>query len=74
MPYAGAMSEAPAPRRLACARCGTAFDCGLGGECWCAAEPYRLPMTDATREDCLCPACLRQAAEAENRSAAGGTP
>jgi hypothetical protein len=58
------MSEAPAPRRLACARCGTAFDCGLGGECWCAAEPYRLPLTNDTREDCLCPVCLRKAADA----------
>jgi cysteine-rich CWC protein len=56
------------PRRLACARCGASFDCGLGGDCWCAAEPYRLPMpasqpaSDA--EDCLCPACLRKAAAA----------
>ena len=59
-----------APRRLACARCGAAFDCSLGGGCWCAAEPYRLPMPDAAAqdsprdapEDCLCPACLRAAA------------
>jgi hypothetical protein len=51
-----------APRRLACARCGAAFDCGLSGECWCAAEPYRLPLASAAIEDCLCPACLRQAA------------
>ncbi|MSO67440.1 MAG: hypothetical protein EXR03_09250 [Pseudolabrys sp.] len=50
------------PRKLACARCGAAFECGLGGECWCAAEPYRLPVTDAAAEDCLCPACLRKAA------------
>jgi len=50
------------PRRLTCARCGVSFDCGLGGDCWCAAEPYRLPMTTVTIEDCLCPACLRKAA------------
>jgi len=50
------------PRRLTCARCGTAFDCNLGGGCWCAAEPYRLPMPDRATEDCLCPTCLRQAA------------
>jgi len=50
------------PRKLACARCGTPFECGLSGECWCAAEPYRLPMTNAAAEDCLCPACLRKAA------------
>ena len=34
------------PRRpLSCARCGTTFDCGLGADCWCAAEPFQLPMT-----------------------------
>jgi hypothetical protein len=56
---------AQTPRRLACARCGTAFDCALGGECWCAAEPVRLPLTAAgVSEDCLCPQCLRKAAEA----------
>ena len=53
------------PRRLTCARCGAAFDCGLGGDCWCAAEPYRLPLTSAGEiEDCLCPNCLRRAAQA----------
>jgi hypothetical protein len=61
----GRSMTAPMPtpsRRLACARCGVAFDCGLGGDCWCATEPDRLPMVDAAIEDCLCPACLRQAA------------
>jgi len=52
----------PSPRRLACARCGTAFDCGLSGNCWCAAEPERLPMSGDLSEDCLCPSCLRAAA------------
>jgi hypothetical protein len=33
----------------------------MGGECWCAAEPYRLPMPNDDTE-CLCPACLRAAA------------
>jgi len=56
-----------APRRLACARCGAGFDCGRSGECWCAAEPYRVPLTQAGEiEDCLCPACLR--------ALAAGTP
>jgi hypothetical protein len=52
------------PRKLACARCGAAFDCSLEGGCWCAAEPYRLPLpaTSGSDEDCLCPACLRKAA------------
>ena len=45
-----------------CGRCGTAFECNLGGECWCSAEPYRLPVPDAGAADCLCPACLRVAA------------
>jgi len=58
MPDAGG-----APRHLVCARCGAAFDCGLGADCWCAAEPYRLPVTAvAAGQDCLCPACLRRAA------------
>jgi hypothetical protein len=52
----------PAPRRLTCERCGTPFDCSLGGDCWCAKEPVRLPMPDAAAEDCLCPACLHAAA------------
>jgi hypothetical protein len=60
-----APSESTATRRLACARCGTPFDCNLGGGCWCAAEPYRLPMPDLAAEDCLCPACLRAKAAAQ---------
>ena len=62
------------PRRIACPRCGTPFDCALDGSCWCAAVPYRLPMTK-TAEDCLCAACLRKAAAtlAENRRVADDT-
>jgi hypothetical protein len=60
------------PRKLACARCGAAFDCNLEGGCWCAAEPYRLPLTDAAQaEDCLCPDCLRKAAVAANPAPSG---
>ena len=55
---------AATPRRLVCARCGTRFDCGLGGDCWCAAEPTKLPMPASQAEDCLCRACLRKAATA----------
>ncbi|MGA7531316.1 MAG: cysteine-rich CWC family protein [Pseudolabrys sp.] len=58
------VATATTPRRLSCARCGTAFECGLSTDCWCAAEPYRLPMTKAWIEDCLCPTCLRKAAAA----------
>jgi hypothetical protein len=58
--------ETTPPRRLACARCGTVFDCSLGGGCWCAAEPYRLPMPDEAAADCLCPDCLRAKAAAQH--------
>jgi hypothetical protein len=52
-----------ASHRIICARCGTAFNCGGdSGDCWCMDEAYRLPMPTAAREDCVCPACLRQAA------------
>jgi hypothetical protein len=62
-------------RRLACARCGAAFDCGSGDNegaaCWCMDESYRLPMPEAGAGDCLCPACLR--AKALQESAATST-
>ena len=62
-----------APRRIACARCDVSFDCGLSAECWCATETYRLPIATAWVEDCLCPECLRKAADAlaESRRDAG---
>jgi hypothetical protein len=44
-------------RRLNCERCGRPFDCSLDGDCWCAAEPVRLPLP--ATGDCLCPDCLR---------------
>jgi hypothetical protein len=57
------MPSQTSPRNLTCARCGAAFDCELGGECWCAAESFKLPVTKAGgAEDCLCPSCLRKAA------------
>src|SRR5438270_130069 len=35
-------------QRLACARCGTSFECGASaGACWCMGETYRLPMPAA---------------------------
>lgn len=51
------------PRQLVCARCGTAFACQLGGGCWCDDETFRLPLPTVAAEDCLCPACLRKAAQ-----------
>jgi hypothetical protein len=59
------MSAAATPsnaRNVTCARCGAGFDCALDKTCWCAAEPYRLPMPSSPAEDCLCPSCLRKAA------------
>jgi hypothetical protein len=56
-------APSPEPRRLTCARCGATFACGLSAECWCAAEPKRLPLPGDKAEDCLCPACLRKAAQ-----------
>jgi hypothetical protein len=55
------VNRAPTPRQLSCARCGASFACTLGGDCWCAAEPVRLPVIEAA-EDCLCRDCLRKAA------------
>lgn len=55
-----------AERRLICDGCGQEFGCGRDdiGACWCNAEAYRLPLpAPGTRAaDCLCPACLGQAA------------
>jgi hypothetical protein len=54
-----------ATRRINCGRCGSHFDCSLGGHCWCADEPYRLRVPDSAAEDCLCPTCLRAKADAQ---------
>ena len=59
-------TETATSRRLACSRCGTEFACDPGGNCWCADESFRLPMP-LEGEDCLCPACLRKAADADKR-------
>jgi Cysteine-rich CWC len=52
--------------RLTCEGCGQEFGCARDniGECWCNAEAFRLPLptAGARAADCLCPACLRQAA------------
>ncbi|MBS0532897.1 MAG: hypothetical protein JSR72_02465 [Proteobacteria bacterium] len=57
------MTMSPSSRALTCAQCGVSFNCSGDVDCWCAAEPYRLPMPDAdSGGDCLCPACLRERA------------
>ena len=56
-------------RRIACERCGAEFRCGRDSPagCWCAAEPYRLPVplpaAAGPSSDCLCPSCLRALAQ-----------
>ena len=47
-----------------CERCGAPFQCGAadtGRPCWCAAYPPVAPSGPDAR--CLCPACLRAAAD-----------
>jgi hypothetical protein len=51
----------PASRRIVCSGCGAEFACGLSATCWCTEESFSLPMP-GDNSDCLCPACLRQAA------------
>ena len=59
----------PSPQAQ-CARCGAAFACSPGGDCWCAAEPVRLPMpSPLSEEGCLCAVCLRAATAAAGRAA-----
>jgi uncharacterized protein len=71
MPIAATKHALP-QRRLTCARCGAAFDCGSGGKegnnnggCWCMAETFRMPMPRVADADCLCPSCLRAAVASE---------
>jgi hypothetical protein len=55
---------------LACPRCGAAFDCTLSDVCWCTRQPIGLPVPDKDcGEECLCPDCLKAAAEAARPSA-----
>ncbi|WP_315835390.1 cysteine-rich CWC family protein [Bradyrhizobium prioriisuperbiae] len=67
-PLGSQSPDASPARRLTCARCGTAFGCDLSATCWCHEETERLPMP-VDGADCLCPDCLRIAADA-NRNAA----
>jgi hypothetical protein len=58
-------------RPKTCPRCGAGFGCSTSGACWCAEEPYRMPMPKAGAskdegigyDDCLCRTCLREVAE-----------
>lgn len=52
----------PSPNgQRACPHCGQAFTCGLSSRlerCWCFDYPHVISMADASREGCVCPACL----------------
>jgi len=56
-------------RQMSCERCGREFGCSRDAieTCWCAAEPYRLPIPlppEVGRfSGCLCLSCLRTVAE-----------
>lgn len=52
--------DRPVPRTLICGHCGEPFTCSLGGDCWCDAEPARLPLP--ATGDCLCRNCMRRLA------------
>jgi hypothetical protein len=44
-----------------CPRCNQTFTCGLSAhleKCWCFDRPHVIDMKDASREGCVCPACL----------------
>jgi len=53
--------------RRACPVCGAAFTCGIlagADRCWCADVQPVLPVPlAAAGAECLCPTCLRAAAE-----------
>ena len=57
------------PRQLACARCGVAFACNLGGPCWCGEVGTKFPLPKPGEpsptgfDDCLCRDCLQAVAD-----------
>ncbi|MBI3708529.1 MAG: hypothetical protein HY246_12770 [Proteobacteria bacterium] len=58
------MATPPLPIIERCAKCGVEFSCNPTGPCWCNEESFRLPLPSDPQATCLCPNCLRQAAEA----------
>ena len=51
-----------------CPRCGSKFDCGKSGKCWCFevdVPPSVLEKIDAEFHSCLCPKCLKEFSSSE---------
>jgi len=61
-------------KKINCERCGREFGCSRDAidACWCAAEPYRLPMPLPPEVGrfvgCLCPSCLGTVAKLPRRA------
>jgi hypothetical protein len=54
-----------------CPRCGTKFDCGKSGKCWCYEVDVPTSVLDHindTYDSCLCPECLKMLAEGKVES------
>jgi hypothetical protein len=66
---AGLTRSKSGPRQLACARCGQAFACNVGGPCWCGQVEVKFPLPKPGEpsptgfEDCLCRDCLQAVAD-----------
>ena len=56
-------TPAPTAATIRCSKCDASFGCEPQGDCWCKDESFRLPMPTSNAESCLCPRCLREAAE-----------
>lgn len=61
-------------REKRCQKCGRGFDCGGLFGCWCRDVKLDKAALTALREqysDCLCPDCLKQAANPSSLDASG---
>ena len=65
-------AEQGTPKKKVCEACGGSFDCFTPrGPCWCEdvkRSSERLAELRAQYRECLCPACLKDAAAKEQSS------